>query len=228
MVRDHPGRYGLFAAMPMPDVEASLKEIAYAFDTLHVDGVGLPTSFGDVWPGDAKFAPFWTELNRRKAMVVFHPYAPNCCVNLQPGVAESYIEYPYDSARTFMSLLMSGTLAKYRDVKFTLCHGGGALPYLAGRIETLSNHENLAVIAPNGIDYEIKHMYYDTANATFPATMAGLLKEIPIGQIMFGTDFPYVNGKQNLGPLLSQGISAGDLTAIMSGNATRLIPRLRA
>jgi predicted TIM-barrel fold metal-dependent hydrolase len=230
MMRDHPGRYGLFASLPMPDVDASLKEVAYAFDTLHADGIGLPTSFGNRWPGEAAFAPLWAELNRRKAMVVFHPYAPNCCGGLQPDVAESLLEYPYDTGRTFLSLLLSGTLAKYRDVRWTLCHGGGALPYLAGRIETLeaNSHAKLDVIAPNGIDAELKRMYYDTANATFPATMAALLKEIPISQIMFGTDYPYVTGKQNLGPLESQGISASDIAAIESGNAMRLIPRLRA
>lgn len=229
LMRDHPGRFGLFAALPMPDVDASLKEAAYAFDTLHADGIGLPTSFGDRWPGEAAFEPLWAELNRRKAMVVFHPYAPNCCSGLQgPTIAESLVEYPYDSARTFLSLLFSGTLAKYRDVRWTLCHGGGTLPYLAGRIETLSanSHTKLDVIAPNGIDAEIKRMYYDTANATTAPTMAALLKEVPVSQIMFGTDFPYVTGKQNLDPLEAQGLAPSVLTAIKSGNAVRMIPRL--
>jgi predicted TIM-barrel fold metal-dependent hydrolase len=230
VMRDHPGRFGLFATLPMPNVDESLKEVKYAFDTLHADGIGIPTSWGDRWPGDAAFEPLWVELNRRKAMVVFHPYAPNCCGMLQPSINESYLEYPYDTARTVLSLLFAGTLAKYRDVRWTLCHGGGALPYLAGRIETLeaNSHAKLDVIAPNGIDAEIKRMYYDTANATFPVTMAALLKEIPISQLMFGSDYPYVTGKQNLGPLESQGLSASDIAAIESGNAMRQIPRLRA
>ncbi len=137
---------------------------------------------------------------------------------------------PTDTARTFLSLLMSGTLVKYRDIRWTLCHGGGVLPYLAGRFELLAvnTHVKLDTIAPNGIEAELKRMYYDTANATYPATMASLLKEIPLSQIMYGTDYPYVTGKQNLGPLESQGISASDLAAIESGNAMRLIPRLRA
>lgn len=230
MMRDHPGRFGLFACMPMPDVDASLKEITYAFDTLHADGVGIPTSFGDVWPGDAKFAPFWAELNRRKAMVVFHPYAPNCCGNLQGStIAESYLEYPYDTGRTFLSLLFSGTLAKYRDVKFTLCHGGGAMPYLAGRIDVLAANSRVKLdeIAPNGIDAELQRMFFDTANATSAPALAGLLKEIPVSQIMFGTDYPYVTGKQNVAPLEAYGLPAADLAAIERGNAMRLIPRLR-
>src|SRR6516164_4987913 len=73
MVQDHPGRYGLFASLPMPDVDGSLAEIAYAFDTLKADGINLSTSFGDRWPGDPAYKPVFEELNRRKAVVFFHP-----------------------------------------------------------------------------------------------------------------------------------------------------------
>jgi predicted TIM-barrel fold metal-dependent hydrolase len=229
MMRDHPGRFGLFATLPMPDVDASLKEVTYAFDTLHADGIGIPTSWGNRWPGDAAFDALWKELNRRKAMVVFHPYAPNCCGLLQPGINESYLEYPYDTARTFLSLLFGGTLAKYRDVRWTLCHGGGALPYLLGRILNLATNsrEKLDVVAPDGIEAMLQSMYFDTANATYAPTFDALAAAIPISQIMFGTDYPYVTGKQNLEPLLTDGLSPADLIAVESGNAIRLIPRLR-
>jgi predicted TIM-barrel fold metal-dependent hydrolase len=230
MMRDHPGRFGLFASLPMPDIDASLKEITYAFETLHADGIGLPTSFADKWPGEAAYEPVWTELNRRKAMVVFHPYAPNCCINLQgAAVAESDLEYPYDTGRAFLSLLFSGTLAKFRDIRWTFSHGGGPLPAMAGRIATLTENSRikLDVIAPNGVDAELKRVYFDTANATSAPAMAGLLKEIPVSQIMFGTDYPYVNGKQNVGPLEAYGLKPDDLAAIERGNVMRMIPRLR-
>src|SRR5713101_5665407 len=86
MVQDYPGRCGLFASLPMPDVDGSLKEIEYAFDTLKADGINLSTSFGDKWPGDPAYKPVFEELNRRKAVVFFHPYAPSCCAGLDTGV----------------------------------------------------------------------------------------------------------------------------------------------
>jgi predicted TIM-barrel fold metal-dependent hydrolase len=91
----------------------------------------------------------------------------------------------------------------------------------------VNSREKLDVIAPNGIEAELKRMYFDTANATNPPTMAALLKEIPISQIMFGTDYPYVTGKENVGPLETDGLMIDDLAAIERGNAMRLIPRLR-
>src|ERR1700681_2015445 len=65
LARDHKGRFGVFAALPLPGVEASLQEIEYAFDVLKVDGIGLVTNYESKWPGDASFAPVFDELNRR-------------------------------------------------------------------------------------------------------------------------------------------------------------------
>src|SRR5262247_50518 len=55
LVQQYPARFGLFAAMPLPDVDATLKEIAFAYDALKVDGIGLFTSYGDRWLGNPAF-----------------------------------------------------------------------------------------------------------------------------------------------------------------------------
>ena len=85
LATQHPGRFGVFAMLPMPNIDESLKEIAYAFDTLKVDGVGMMTNYGDKWLGYPEFTPVFEELNRRKAVVYTHPMSPSCCVNLVKG-----------------------------------------------------------------------------------------------------------------------------------------------
>ena len=83
VVKDRPDRFGLFATLPMPDVDGSLKEIAYAFDTLKTDGIGLFSSYMDKWPGDPVFRPVFDELNRRRAVIFFHPAHHTCCRNME-------------------------------------------------------------------------------------------------------------------------------------------------
>jgi predicted TIM-barrel fold metal-dependent hydrolase len=227
MVRDHPGRFGLFAALPMLDVDASLKEIAYAFDVLKADGVGLQTNYGDKWPGNPVYKPVFEELNRRKAVVYFHPLAAACCGRLSVGTFPAVIEVPHDTTRAVASLLLSGSLARYRDIKWLFSHAGGTVPMLAGRMEYFFKFRpDAKTIAPDGYEAEFRRLYYDTANATHPASMAALLKLIPESQVVFGTDYPYVPIGAQAASLRRLGLPEATVRGIESGNAMNLVPRL--
>jgi 6-methylsalicylate decarboxylase len=227
--KEHPGRFGLFAYMPMPDIEGTLKEIEYALDTLKADGIGLLTSYNDKWLGDPAFRPVLEELNRRKALVYVHPLSPQCCGTLMSYVPTSFVEYPQDTNRTVMSLLLSGTFSRMKEITWIFSHGGAAVPSLAGRVAALTKFQvkNLPELAPTGIDYELKRLYFETANAAYPPNMAALLKFVPVSQVMFGTDFPYVSVTDNVSDLLKCGLTEAELKAIDNETAMRLMPRLK-
>jgi 6-methylsalicylate decarboxylase len=229
MVRDKPGRYGLFAPLSMIDIDATLKEIEYAFDTLKADGVNLQTNYGDKWLGNPVYKPVMEELNRRKAVIYVHPLVANCCGNLSVGAFPAVIEVPHDTTRTVTSLLLSGTFARLRDIKWLFSHAGGTIPMLAGRIEAFYEQRARGPdgFAPDGIEAEFRRLYYDTANGTHPASMAALMKLVPSSQISYGTDYPYFPLDQ-INSLRALNLAAADLTAIMSGTAERLMPRLSA
>jgi 6-methylsalicylate decarboxylase len=228
MAADHQGRFGFFTFLPMPDVEGSLKEIAYGFDTLKADGVGFMTSYGEKWPGDDAFVPVLAELNRRKATVFVHPLAPFCCVNLMPKVANAVVEYPYDSGRAVLSLLFNGRLVQFRDINWIFCHAGGPIPMLAGRIENSARSvKDRTQFAPQGVEYEFQRLHYETANSAYAPTMAALMKFVPASQILFGTDFPYIGVADNAERLGKLGIAAETLAAIERANAAKLFPRAR-
>lgn len=227
MVRDHPGRFGLFATLPMLDVDSTLKELEFAFDALKADGVGLQTNYGDKWPGNPLYQPVFDELNRRKAVVYFHPLVATCCATLTVGTFPAVIEVPHDTTRAVTSLLLSGALARYRSIRWLFSHAGGTVPMLAGRINYFHGRaQHAGQFAPDGIEAELRRLHYDTANATHPASMAALLKLVPDSQVVFGSDYPYVPIGTQARSLSDLGLSPAQVQAIESGNAARLVPRL--
>ena len=227
MMRDYPGRFGLFATLSMLDIDATLKEIGYAFDTLKTDGVGLQSNYGDKWLGNAAYKPIWDELDRRKAVVYVHPLVAACCGNLSVGTFPAVIEVPHDTTRTITSLLLSGSFARYRNIQWLFSHAGGTMPMMAGRIDSFYGaRPNLKEFAPEGIVGELRRLHYDTANATSAPAMAALLKLVPTSQITYGTDYPYFPLNQ-IAALRQMSFSGEEMQSIESGNAIRLISRLK-
>jgi predicted TIM-barrel fold metal-dependent hydrolase len=229
LVRDHKGRYFQLVYMPLPDVDAALKEIEYGFSALKVVGVGFATSYGEKYASDAAFAPIFEELNRRKAIAYFHPLAAACCTRVMPEFAAeaNLLEIPYDTARTVMGFLFSGAFRRYPDVKWVFSHSGGAVPMFAGRFNRLLQTTDVSKFAPEGINAEFKKLYYETANASSPPTMAALMKFAPLSQVLFGSDHPYVSDVDNIADLKSCGLSGREMNAILYENAERLVPQLK-
>ena len=160
---DYPGRFGVFATLPLPDVDGSLREIEYAYDTLKADGVCFMSSYQGKYLGDPAFAPVMEELNRRRAVAYTHPFRAECCVNLLPNGRALGITLSTETTMTIASVLYSGTAAKFPDIRFIWSHGGGTMPYITGRFGV--NADTKTPEMPNGVLYEIRKFYYDTAQA---------------------------------------------------------------
>lgn len=226
IVRDHPKRFGFFATIPLPDVEGSLKEIEYAFDTLKADGICLLTNYDGRYPGDPAFAPVYDELNRRKTVVYSHAAAAPCVFNIQPTVPPAILEFMFDNTRAIVSLLQSGTFTRCPDIKFIFSHCGGALAGMAGRIAGWSR--SFADKAPGGAFPALKKLNYDTASMNNPISFAAMMKLAGPLNLMFGSDYPWGAMAATKDPLRGLGLSAEDLHNIEEGNARRMFARLGA
>jgi predicted TIM-barrel fold metal-dependent hydrolase len=226
LAADHRGRFGMFATLPLPDVDGSLREIEFAFDALRADGVGLITSYADKWLGDPAFAPVMDELNRRKAVVYTHPTIPPPCRNLIPDVADHLIEFATDTTRAIASLLLSGTAARCPDISFIFSHAGGTMPFLVERMTWWAEvRKDLAARMPKGPLHELRRFFYDTAFSANPHAFSSLLTLVPASQVLFGTDFPFRTGEEHVRGLGTCGLSESDVRAIECGNALQLLPR---
>jgi 6-methylsalicylate decarboxylase len=228
MCSDHPGRFGVFASLPLPDIDASLREIAYALDDLKADGIGLLTNYDGKYPGDPSFAPVFGELNRRKAVVYFHPTEAPCCHAHHLAIPAATLEFPFDTTKAVTSLLFGGTFARCRDIRFIFSHAGGTIPFLAERIARLEVRPEFRESVPDGVIFELKRLFFDTALSANQLAFSALLKLVASEQVLFGSDYPFapeatmaatVKGLANLG------LAPEVLHAIERGNALQLLKR---
>jgi predicted TIM-barrel fold metal-dependent hydrolase len=225
MARDHRGRFGIFAALPLPDVDASLKEIQFALDVLGADGFGLVTNYGDKWPGDKAFAPVFDELNRRKTVVYFHPTESPAFENILPDIPAPMIEFPFDTTRAITSLLFGGTLSRCADIRYIFSHGGGALPMLAARIASIAkNRKDLSARVPNGVMPELKKLYYDIAGINHPIPFNAIRELVSASRILFGTDYPFWSPSVAVSTLMEFGVAPAERQKIERDNARTLLP----
>jgi aminocarboxymuconate-semialdehyde decarboxylase len=239
LVADHPGRFGMFASLPLPQIDATLQEIEYAFDTLHADGVTMMSHVGEAqYLGDPSFASVYEELHRRKAVVFVHPhtafYQESNSPLRFPGA--NIPELPFDTTRAVISMLAEGTTEKFPDITFILSHAGGTIPFLLSRVALLGSRTNGFMSA----DYQklakaMATFYYDLTNTVEPPSVSAVSGLAPASKMLFGTDVPYGDGPRDQGSFIGKmlaalphvGLSDTELAAVGRGNAEALFPRLK-
>ncbi len=236
---DHKGRFGRFARLPLPDVDATLKEIEYALDTLKADGVAMLSCYGRQHPGDPAFRPVFDELNRRKAVVHVHPFDPPGTVDLLPDTRPQLIEWPTDTTRAIYSVIDDGSrggnpkpqrasvATRCPDVTFIWAHAGGTLVALAWRFLLPDPLGALAAKVPekNSKLYHLRRFYYDTAMTLDPITMTALKTLVGPSQIVCGTDFPFIPTQFTVDGLAKSGFTADELRGVERENALRFLPK---
>jgi 6-methylsalicylate decarboxylase len=230
LVADHPGRFGMFTALPMPHVDLALKEIEYGFDVLKADGVYLMTSYLDHWPGDKVFAPMFEELNRRKALIYTHPHSPYCCTRPLKEITmpDAMIEFGTDTTRAIANMIFTGTAQRCSDLKIIWSHAGGTMPFLIYRFLKTANIPANAKFFPQGLIAELKKFYYDTAQAMHPAMLTMLRSIIGLEHTVFGSDYPWGESGKCWDELKATGVlSEAELSAIEYRTIAPLLPRFK-
>ncbi|MFD7476140.1 amidohydrolase family protein [Streptomyces sp. NPDC059837] len=206
LAHDHPGRFGNFVSLPLPDVDGALEEIAFAFDELGADGVALLTHTHGVYLGDQRLDRVFAELDRRRAVVFLHPTSPVCWEQSALGRPRPMVEYIFDTARTVTDLVMAGVLTRHPNMRVIVPHCGGAIPVLADRINEFMKLFLPAqqTSTPDAVQ-QLRGLYYDMAGTAFPRQVPALLKLVDPDRLLFGSDYCWTPA-----PLADAHISAID------------------
>jgi len=191
---EHPGRFLFCAALPLPDVDAAIRETIYALDTLKADGIKLATNVQGQYLGAPELDTLFAVLNERRAVIILHPHRPepvNRQVMQQTPLAMQ--EYLSETTRAVSNMISRNVLARYPNVKVVVPHCGAYLPLAIPRMKSLTPvmQKNKMV---GEIDYEanLAALYYDLAGAHSPEVIRMLLTITTPSHLLYGSDYPYV------------------------------------
>ena len=234
IVSQHPDRFGAVATLPALDADGAIAEIGYALDVLKMDGVTTTTSINDVYLGEPQFDPWLQELNRRSATFFVHPTITKAGETLLMGLNASVIEFMFDTTRMITNMVATGAKKRFSQIKVIAAHGGGTIPFLVDRIQTL---EHTFGVGPGRLELSSKEVrdgiasfYYDITAATSEAQLGAILKLVPVSQLLMGLDFPLMP-ESTFAPAIADvgrypAFSQGDLRSISYDNAFRVYPEL--
>lgn len=224
----YPKEYGVLASIQYLDTDKALEEITYAYDTLKVDGLALPSNFAGVYISDDRMDEILSELNRRSAVVFVHPGEP-AGENLPTfGRHISVYEFPFDTTRVFMDLIYKGKLKLYPNIRWIAAHAGGTIPYLSYRLSIAQEWGGITQ-SPEEVLSDLSTLYYDLALSTSPITFSALNKLVGPSHIVFGSDYP-MRPEKGVAASLEQindyaGFSADEKRMIEADTMCKLFPR---
>ena len=228
---DRPDRFGGFASLPLPDVDGSLDQIAYAFDVLELDGVSIFTNAGGSYLGDARFDPVFDELQRRAAVVFVHPTASPDPIAHTLGLPDSLLDYPVDTSRAIAKLHYSNTFARTPDIKYVFVHAGGTIPFVASRFAIVDQMDVIPGAQERGPFADVlPRLHWDTASAFSDPVLHMLRSVTGLGTVVFGSDYPYPDDAISIGGLRQLQDTAelddGERHRLLGASGARLMPRL--
>jgi len=194
-VQRYPGRFLLFASVPLPFTDEAVAEARHALDDLGAVGIAVATQFAGIPIDNARFEPFYTFLNTRKGVLFFHPDGFSA-----PGLLNDYgmewsIGAPFEDTIVLIRLIYSGLLERFPKITWVVPHLGGTVPFLIGRLDNFWRIDQALrehVPQEPGKYLRSSNLYVDTI--TPQRSALALAREVfGAERLVLGSDFPFVN-----------------------------------
>ena len=219
-------RFRFFAAPPLPDVERACTELDRARTVPGFTGITLSTNLHERTLDDPAFASFFEHANVAGVVIFLHPLQRPFPKQWYGYRLEHLIGLPVDTTFALARLALCGFFDRYPNIKIIAAHVGGAIPFLAPRIER-AFREGTSQHNPG---HYFGNLFYDTSGPTHEAILAAVAKMFGSEQILFGTDYPFGLGQEGkqyvehaVGVVQDSGLGANELTKIFSTNARTLL-----
>jgi aminocarboxymuconate-semialdehyde decarboxylase len=221
IVRAEPKRFVGFGGVPLHVPALAVAELERLM-SLGLKGVGISTMAGDMEIGDAKLHPFWAKAEELNAIVYIHPAG-----NLDPRFRRNFlwnsIGQNFEEAMAIASLIYEGVLEKYPALKIVISHGGGYMPFNAGRIDRnyLEKPSTRTHMSKPPADY-MRMIYYDTC-VYDDLLLQRLVEKVGADRVVMGSDYPVGDPKPVAFVQDCKALSDDEKSKIMSGNARALL-----
>lgn len=230
LARSAPGRFGCFASLPLPDVDAAIAEAVHALDTLGADGVVVMTNYEGLYLGDARLDPLFEVLDARKAVVFVHPTSPVCGAETSLGLPRPLLEFFFDTTRAVANYLLNAGPRRFPSIEMIVPHAGAALPVLFDRVTGfVARGAATAEATVEELHAGLARLWFDLAGHAARQQSFAIRRLAGVERLLYGSDYPFTSTAQvgrNLEDLrASSALSPEELASQLRRNALRLLPR---
>lgn len=225
IARERGNRFVTLATLPLNDPAASVAELTRAVRELGLPGAMVFSNIGGVPLADARFWPLWERADELGAVIYIHPTAPVGVEAMTEYWLMPLVGFPLDTTLAAAHLIFAGLAERHPRIRWALSHLGGAIPYLAERLDRGFHafDECRRHIEEPPSTY-LQRFYYDTVNFDAGALRLGLEFAGP-DRLLAGSDYPHQIGSLASMRESVEALDASSATqaAILGGNATRLL-----
>ncbi len=223
--RSRGDRFAALATLPLNDPHASLVELERAIIELGFPGVMLFSNMNGMSLSDQAFWPIYERANELEAVIYIHPTYPVGVEAMTEYWLMPLVGFTFDTTLAAAGLVFSGVVERFSGIKWVLAHLGGAIPYLAERLDRgyRAFQACRANISKPPSAY-LEELYYDTVNFD-PAALKLALEFAGADRLLAGSDYPHQIGsvRSMIESIRSLPIADQDKEKIYGGNTAQLL-----
>jgi aminocarboxymuconate-semialdehyde decarboxylase len=225
IVAERGSRFTALATLPLNDPAASVAEFDRATRDLGFRGAMLFGNVNGVALADERYWPLYERASERQAVLMIHPAHPVGVESMTEYWLMPLVGFLMDTTLAAAKLVFSGVPKRFPGIRWVLAHLGGAIPYLAERLDR--GYEAFRECRRN-IDRPpsayLREFYFDTVNFD-PAALRLAIEFAGVDRILAGSDYPHQIGslEKMLASIKALKLSAADEARILSGNARALL-----